>query len=71
MKDKKPKQLRVTVSRVVIEPNYTDVHLTYGRSLGLGTVRLHSEDFADFLEGLRLGFKDIVVTQAKSKTEKE
>jgi len=66
VKDKKPKQLRVTVSRVVVKPDYTDVHLTYGRSLGLGTVRLHTEDFADFVEGLRLGFGDIVITHAKS-----
>jgi len=66
VKNHKPKQLRVTVSRVVVKPDYTDVHLTYGRSLGLGTVRLHTEDFADFVEGLRLGFGDIVITHAKS-----
>jgi len=71
VKEPKPKQLRVTVSRVVVKPDYTDVHLTYGRSLGLGTVRLHTEDFADFMQGLRLGFGDIVITHAKSLTEKE
>jgi len=62
--EKSVKQLRVTTAAVLGRPDHTDIRLMYGRSGEIGTVRLHTDDFADFLESLRTGFPTVAVTQS-------
>ena len=45
--EKSVKQLRVTTAAVLGRPDHTDIRLMYGRSGEIGTVRLHTDDFAD------------------------
>jgi hypothetical protein len=55
-----PKQLRVTTASVPGAPDRVELDLNYGKSGDIGTLRLH-DDFADFLDCLRIGFERIVV----------
>ena len=56
-----PKQMRIKASRTLDdrERNLTQISLKYGKSTLLSKV--HDDDFADFITGIREGFKDVVV----------
>jgi hypothetical protein len=69
--EKSVKQLRVTTAAVLGRPDQTDIRLMYGRSGEIGTVRLHTDDFADFLESLRTSFPNMVVTQSPVRKREE
>jgi hypothetical protein len=56
-----PKQLRVTTMAVPGAPDRVELDLNYGKAGDIGTLRLHVDDFADFLDCLRIGFERIVV----------
>ena len=69
--DKVVKQLRITTAGVLGRPDHTDVRLTYGRSGDLGVVRLHADDFSDFIEALRNGFPIVIVQTPARKMEED
>lgn len=58
----KPKAEKRLFIRSTKDPqsDYTAVELTYGKS-GPNLMRLHQDDFADFIENLRHGFQEIVI----------
>jgi hypothetical protein len=58
------KQLHVTTESVPAAPDHAILTLRYGRTGPLGVLTLHSEDFADFLQGLRAGFEEVIVRPA-------
>jgi len=57
------KQLRLSTSIVPGAPDLVELNLTYGRAGDIGALRVHADDFADFVEALRNAFDDMVVTR--------
>lgn len=56
-------QLRVSTAVVAGHPDLAEVRFVYGRAGDIGAVRVHVDDFADFIDCLRSGFPDVVVTR--------
>jgi hypothetical protein len=61
MSKSKSKKLTISTSHDH-DTNQEKMLLAYGRSMCI--VMIHQEDFAEFIEGLRTGFPDLVITQS-------
>jgi hypothetical protein len=61
-----PKQLRLATSVVPGAPDLVELHFTYGRAGEIGSLRVHADDFADFIDNLRNSFGDMVVTRLET-----
>jgi hypothetical protein len=60
------KQLRLSTGVVPGAPDLVELILTYGRAGEIGALRVHADDFADFIDGLRNAFEGMVVTRLET-----